>query len=53
MKQILQIFWAYFTMETQTTNQLNHDKYEVRGADVQGDFFDWIPPKFSKYKIPC
>ena len=18
-----------------------------------GDFFDWSPPKFSKYRIPC
>ena len=20
---------------------------------LQGDFFNWSPPKFSKYKIPC
>ena len=20
---------------------------------LQGEFFDWSPPKFSEYKIPC
>jgi hypothetical protein len=35
------------------TDRKKYNITKVANILVQADFFDWSPPKFSKYKIPC